>query len=601
MAALIAGLAFLLPTLRPVADSDVWWHLKAGQALLSGLPGAFRECWSFTAQGRPWLNHEWLAELALAAARNVGGDAGLWLLMGLMLTATALLLYRAARREGLAPGLAVALIALAAAAAGDRFLPRPQLFTYVGVALVLERFGAARASRRCPWELVAVQTLWTNAHGAVIGLGLTSLLLAGGALPDLAWRRRGLLALALAGASCLQPQGVLPLVDNVRQLAGGGLYRQTVREWLPLLDPGQRGLAQTPATLLLVGVALALGGAGLVTARRGGLGYALLLVAAGLAPLAAVRNRDLLAMMVVPAVASLPLVRGWRAPRAASAAGLLAAIALLVIPAAGLLGYPRPAWTPGLVETGFPRGAVRFLEREAVGKSIFNVYDQGGYLIYYLAPGRRVFVDGRYFVYGEALYRDYLEIRDGAPDARARLDHAGADLLLLRYPAADGYMGLARAAMEWPEWRLVYWDDESLLYARTGAATPAWFADHAYATAHPLVTAAHGTDSAWWRSRMVNLVREAWRASGEAPGAIRPRLVLAIALELGGRAGDAARTYREILADHPASRPARDGLARLRSAAGAGDLPDVPESDLRRDFGLPPRPVFPVRPGSTDG
>lgn len=72
--------------------------------------------------------------------------------MGLMLTATALLLYRAARREGLAPGLAVALIALAAAAAGDRFLPRPQLFTYVGVALVLERFGAARASRRCPWN-----------------------------------------------------------------------------------------------------------------------------------------------------------------------------------------------------------------------------------------------------------------------------------------------------------------------------------------------------------------------------------------------------------------------------------------------------------------
>lgn len=72
MAALIAGLAFLLPTLRPVADSDVWWHLKAGQALLSGLPGAFRECWSFTAPGRPWLNHEWLAELALAAARNVG-------------------------------------------------------------------------------------------------------------------------------------------------------------------------------------------------------------------------------------------------------------------------------------------------------------------------------------------------------------------------------------------------------------------------------------------------------------------------------------------------------------------------------------------------
>lgn len=193
-----------------------------------------------------------------------------------------------------------------------------------------------------------------------------------------------------------------------------------------------------------MGVALALGGAGLVTARRGGLGYALLLVAAGLAPLAAVRNRDLLAMMVVPAVASLPLVRGWRGrrarprPRACSPA-----IALLVIPAAGLLGYPRPAWTPGLVETGFPRGAVRFLEREAVGHAIFNVYDQGGYLIYCLAPGAASSWTGATSsTVRRSTATTWRSATARRTRARAARSHAGADLLLLRYPAADGYMGL---------------------------------------------------------------------------------------------------------------------------------------------------------------
>lgn len=591
--AVAAVLALVLPTLRPVRDADIWWHLKAGEALLAGAPDAFRESWSFTAAGRPWLNHEWLAELALAGAHRLGDPTGLWLLSMALLAATALLLFRAARREGFPAGLAAALLALAAAAAGDRFLPRPQLFTYLALALVFDRVGAARAARRTPWELLGVQALWTNAHGAVVGLAVLGLLLAGGALPDLSWRRRGAFMAALVAASCLAPQGPLPLLDNLRQLAGGGLYRQTVSEWLPLLDPGQRGLPQAPAALALCGLALAAGAAGLVTARRGRPGYALLLLALGAAPLAAVRNRDLLAMAALPALAALPLVAAWRAPRAAGPVGGLLAAALLVAPNAGLAGYPPPVVRPGLVATGSPVGAVRFLQREPVGRRVFNVYDQGGYLVHELAPARRVFVDGRYFVYGEALYRDYLELRDGAPDARERLRRADADLLVLRYPAADGYMGLARAAAGWPEWHLVYWDDESLLYARDDAAPTAWLAAHGYSLAHPLVSQARATDAAWWQANAIGLVREAWRASGEAPDAIRPRLTLAVALEYAGRPGDAARTYREILAAHPAARPAREGLERLRAANGGTEPAAPPESTFRAVFGLPPRPTGP--------
>ena len=48
------------------ADPDLWGHVVFGRQILhiGAIPRT--EIFSWTAQGRPWINHEWLAELALA-------------------------------------------------------------------------------------------------------------------------------------------------------------------------------------------------------------------------------------------------------------------------------------------------------------------------------------------------------------------------------------------------------------------------------------------------------------------------------------------------------------------------------------------------------
>src|SRR6187549_3515302 len=69
------------------ADPDLWGHLRFGLDLIAThrIPGV--DPYSFT-QDRPWVNHEWLSELAMGLAYRAGGVTGLMLLKAaLILTA----------------------------------------------------------------------------------------------------------------------------------------------------------------------------------------------------------------------------------------------------------------------------------------------------------------------------------------------------------------------------------------------------------------------------------------------------------------------------------------------------------------------------------
>jgi hypothetical protein len=602
-AVLLGVVAFAGVALKPVTDADVWWHLRAGADLLAGRPGAFVESWSFTAAGRPWINHEWLAELVFALVQSMAGGAGVVAFTALVMAVVALLLARTAAIERLPAPLIAFGVALGALAAGSRFVPRPQIVTYLCLALLLERLASERVRRAGelrdpayanaaplrPMFLLAlflIQVVWTNAHGPVPGLAIGSLLVLGGALPGLALARRGLVMATLAVASVAHPQGWQPLLEYVPHLLEGGLYQSTIREWLPLTHPEQAGLAEAPATWLMAGLAAATALFGLLhPAGRRQWGYGVLLVGLAVAPFSSVRHRDLLAIALVPAVAALigAAVRGRRPfalPLPIAILVSAAALFLAVIPGLGLFRYPA-AWPPrpGISEAAFPAAAVDFIEAGRIGSRIFNAYDYGGYLAHRLPASHRIFIDGRYFVYGEPLYEEYLEIRDGNPRARERLGAHGADLLVVRYPEAGGYGGLATQARTWRDWALVFFDDATLVYAARSQLEPEWVARNAFDRLDPTLPGAMNEPD-YWRLHYRALVGEARRAARLAPRAVRPLLVQALAFEYNGRDGDAAAAYEAILVGNPANRPAREGMTRLRSRNPDGLPPAYTEAEL---------------------
>ncbi|MBU6428888.1 MAG: hypothetical protein KGR26_07760, partial [Cyanobacteria bacterium REEB65] len=71
---LFAFWAWYVLTTRGV-DGDYAWHLLAGRLMLAGHPVFTADPFSWSAPGKPWVDHEWFSEILLAASDRAGGLA----------------------------------------------------------------------------------------------------------------------------------------------------------------------------------------------------------------------------------------------------------------------------------------------------------------------------------------------------------------------------------------------------------------------------------------------------------------------------------------------------------------------------------------------
>src|SRR4030095_604305 len=78
---------------RAGADADLWGHVRFGQELLANHRVAIPATHSLTSD-KPWINHEWLAEVSMASAFALLGPLGLNLLRLTCLAIIAVLIWR---------------------------------------------------------------------------------------------------------------------------------------------------------------------------------------------------------------------------------------------------------------------------------------------------------------------------------------------------------------------------------------------------------------------------------------------------------------------------------------------------------------------------
>ena len=83
---LALGLSIITAAHLPnvLADPDLWGHTKFGIDHIQSGHLATTDPFSYTAEGRDWVNHEWLAELIFGAAYLFGGSRGLVVLRSLI-------------------------------------------------------------------------------------------------------------------------------------------------------------------------------------------------------------------------------------------------------------------------------------------------------------------------------------------------------------------------------------------------------------------------------------------------------------------------------------------------------------------------------------
>lgn len=171
-----------LRQLRQPINLDTFFHLRIGQEFLHDWtpwdPGSLTPYAT-----RPWLPTQWLSQIVLAWAEDVGGlRAVLWLAAAVSVVYVAVLV-RACLQE--APLLVAApLAAVTLLASLTALSARPQIVSYLLAVVTLAAWLRTARDGRLRWWLVPLTWLWVLLHGMwPVGIA-TSLVAAAGLTLD---------------------------------------------------------------------------------------------------------------------------------------------------------------------------------------------------------------------------------------------------------------------------------------------------------------------------------------------------------------------------------------------------------------------------------
>jgi hypothetical protein len=478
-------LIFIMAARTPI-DSDLWWHLSAGQETFRQGAVLRADVFSYTRSGMPWTNAFWLFDVAMLGIYRGTGYLGLGLLVAFL---AVLSMWIVSLQSDGPVSLKVCALLLGSVVASVGWPPRPLLSSLVLLALVgyivylYKRRGKDRL-----WILPIIFALWSNLHGGFpLGILLIGATIAGEVLNhllklpvehSLPWAkifRLGLWTAASSIAVLANPNGI-----DMWLLPFQTVDMQVLQQWIPeWASPDFHFLIQQSLLWLLLAVfaAAALSGR---TMDGGDL-----LVVLGFAYMAmlARRNFSPFAVVAVPVLTRYAAyaLSGWQErapwlnrlarfgqPAVAETPRILArkkAINLLIVAVLGFVAAGKvyavtyPPLVAHFLETQAPVQAVEWMAQNQPPGRIFNEYDWGGYL-QWQARDYPVFVDGRTDLYGDAVIEEWIATITAQPGWQERLDRYQVAVVLVRpdRPLAGALPGAG--------WKLVYRDEMSVLYAR---------------------------------------------------------------------------------------------------------------------------------------
>jgi hypothetical protein len=483
----VVFLGLLALAVRNVADPDVWWHLKTGELIAATKSVPHTDPFSFTRPGQPWVAHEWLSELFIYGIYHAAGWGGLIVIFAAIVAAAFFFLYLRCGKNLIVAGL---ITLWAAWATAPIWGVRPQVLSFLLTSVWLLILERSERNRTLLWWTLPLTVLWVNLHaGFALGLVLLGLFFAGELIEHLlstqvqpnSTRLRALaltlfLDLLLVP---LNPNGTrmysYPLETlrsramqtYIAEWASPNFHRSEY--WLFLLM-----LLATVATLACTKIRVPHFSrsvrkacpersrmVGIFVPRPRARDIFLLLIATW-AALSSIRMIPLFVLVAAPLVAS---AGAWNSreqtmPRPLSPTRLFVN-ALIVLGMAAFVTIHTAQVVrrqPASEADHFPAAAVAYLQAHSPAGPLFNHYDWGGYLIWKLYPGTRVFIDGRADLYGEPLLNQFANTYQFKNDWQTSLDQWHIATVVVPRNSA-----LAAGLQHAPNWVVQYQDSQSAI------------------------------------------------------------------------------------------------------------------------------------------
>lgn len=453
-----------------VLDLDIWWHLRVGQWIVEHRAFPHTGILSRTAADRPWAAYSWGYELLLSRAYDWFGLVGAGVFGTLLTIAVAYAVYWMVRRLSGNFWVGCLLGAVTCSAFLFNLMPRPVFFSMILYAVTVTLLlGAQRTGRiQLLYWLPLVFLLGANLHIQFIyGLFVVSLFVAANLAQQAAeqlgleldfLRPTSLPAKALVAVFivCLLATCCGPYTYNLYFVIAGYVTAKFpytfIREFQAITFRAGSHFIE----LLLTGAAFfALG-----REKKLNLFKLVLLVAAAIVGYRTMRDTWFICLAAAACIAdSLAAEEPERGESAVEKTGLAVALALALLLFANNSGFNMKG-LDSAVSSFFPVNAINFLRANPQPGPLYNTFDWGGFLTWYM-PDYPVAIDGRTDLYGDEIDTRFFKTQNG--DASyvedPYLNECHLILLSTKVP-------LASVLMQDSRFHLIYQDALTVVFVR---------------------------------------------------------------------------------------------------------------------------------------
>ena len=465
IAAILIGKAFW--TCREgMVDTDLGWHLRNGQYLLTQWRLPTHDSYSFTAVGSFWIDHSWLSEAVYYSAWRLLGLRGIFLVFLLAISALVLTVFFVTLKRAEDPLSAGVLTIFGGLLAMVGFTPRAQNLGWLCFTLVFAILLSFRDRRHGPlWLIPIIFCFWINCHaGWPFGLAVFALIFVGGfiqrdigQLTAAPWTESDKKKLTTTLAASIVALFVNPFGYRLVLYPLDLAFRQAVNvsmggEWASVDFNDPRGIYVIIALVAVFAMVL-------LPRRPWRIDDVMLTILALFCGLKHIRFLMVTGIVLPPILArQLPALSSYdpRRERRVLNFVVVAAVAVMVV-----VAFPSSQHLEAEFEHFFPGNAIRYLAAHPQEGNLLNHYEWGGYLEWKL-PETKTFIDSRTDIFEyRGVLQDYIAI--------STFNHT--DELLDRYkigyvlyPASTplDYFLSKRA-----DWECVFRDSQAVIYRRT--------------------------------------------------------------------------------------------------------------------------------------
>lgn len=515
-------------------DIDAWFTLKTGQLTVENMAPPKVDVFSYTAAGRPDIDQAWLAQAVFYLFYKMGGTPTVLLFKSFIIFLVFFVLYRTVRVIFGQSILSVVLLTLVAVTAAPRFNIRPEIFSFLGLAILVYLIFTFKYKRqKTVYWLPPLFLFWASLHSEfILGLFILGIFVFGETLGwwlknkarvgiKIVLEKKDLIRLWLFFflsiiATLINPYTchIYPAVINNIDISAF----VKILEWLP---PFSLPYHYELFIFLFMALGILAFFSFLFNYRfldiTNVIYFVFLVLIAGQSTrnisIFAIGIFIILAMNLLVWISGFNLSNLWKSwwLRLATliffTAGLFSLAFLFMFNGNNVTGSSKRYFSLSVNEQYSFNQAMSFLANAGLTGNMINDYYLGSYIIWTQYPQKKVFVDGRAYIYSKEFFKEEHEIFKSKEGLQQIADQYNVNFIVEN---ANNPIKSLWPITENPDWQLIYFDNLIHIYLKKTPANQALLDSYGYKLFDPYVEIDQLVDNN--KGQLKELVREMLRS-----------------------------------------------------------------------------------------